>query len=147
MTVIAWDGKTLAADKQVTISGTIFKCTKIERWNDKLIGFTGDSDLGVSLLDWFKFSGDKLDYPQGKDKDNWAILIVISRDGTFCIYERFHTPTVYEPQLFAIGSGMDYAMAAMTLGHTAEEAVGVANKLDTGCGLGCDTLTFSEEVA
>jgi hypothetical protein len=73
MTVIVWDGKTLAADKQM--------------------------------------GGD---YPR----------------------------TVTEDAHHAIGSGRDFAAAAMYLGKTAREAVEVAMALTGFCGHGVDTLEF-----
>ncbi len=42
----------------------------------------------------------------------------------------------------AIGSGRDYALAAMYLGHDARRAVEVASALDNGCGNGIDVLTL-----
>jgi ATP-dependent protease HslVU (ClpYQ) peptidase subunit len=41
----------------------------------------------------------------------------------------------------AIGSGRNYAMAAMYLGKTAAEAVAVAAALDSSVGCGITTLT------
>lgn len=146
MTVLAWDGATLSADKMTTVSGTIFKCTKIERNEDCLLGFAGDSDLGFALLHWWKFDRYRTDhkdsFPQGKDKDNWARLLVVRADRKLELYERFAIPIIFEPQQFAIGSGMDYAMAIMSQGSSSREAVRVCNELDPHCGLGIDTLAL-----
>lgn len=141
MTVLAWDGSTLSADKRVTFGGTILTCTKIERWNNSIIGFSGDSDLGFALMSWLKYQGCNPDkFPRGVDKDNWARLLVVNPNRTLHLYERFPEPVVYEPQIFATGSGMDYAMAVMHMGFDSAKAVEVASALDPGCGNGIDSL-------
>lgn len=47
--------------------------------------------------------------------------------------------------MHAIGTGRDYARAAMHLGRNAVEAVQVAILFDENCGNGVDTLTFPGE--
>lgn len=44
---------------------------------------------------------------------------------------------------WAIGSGADYALGAMYAGLSAAEAVMIASKLDTGTGLGVDSVSFA----
>jgi hypothetical protein len=46
MTVIVWDGKTLAADKQATQADLKRKVTKIHRLRGHLVGVSGDWDRG-----------------------------------------------------------------------------------------------------
>lgn len=55
MTVIAWDGSALAADKRAVSGGGIARaCTKIERHGGSLLGITGDWDTGAEMREWFK---------------------------------------------------------------------------------------------
>lgn len=50
MTVIAWDGSALAADKRAVSGGGIARaCTKIERHGSSLLGITGDWDTGAEM--------------------------------------------------------------------------------------------------
>ena len=46
----------------------------------------------------------------------------------------------------AIGSGRDFALAAMALGHSAIEAVTVAGRFDTASGNGFDALPLTANV-
>lgn len=141
MTCIAWDGRTLAADKRCSNGGLSRTVTKIHRINGLLVGGSGEIALIGNVLEWIRSGRDPTTFPaMQKDKDDWQPVIVIELDGTPAIYGRSHHPVRYEDKFCAIGSGRDFAMAAMHLGKTAREAVEVACALDTGCGNGIDTL-------
>lgn len=146
MTVIAWDGKTLAADKRATNGTSISSITKIYCVDDFLVGISGGMSLGAHFLAWVK-EGRKPDKFPGelKDKDDWVPALVIEPDGKILKYERTAYPMVIEDKFHAIGCGRDYAMAAMLLGKSAKEAVKVASQLDSSCGNGVDTLTFRKK--
>lgn len=142
MTVIAWDGKTLAADKRSTCVGYPSTVTKIYRLQDGLVGFSGDGSHAMALLTWFKDGRDAEKWPASRNSDSHADAIFISNTGEIYEYWGRAGPfsTKYEDQFTASGSGRDYALAAMYLGKSAREAVEVACVLDTGCGNGIDTL-------
>lgn len=143
MTVIAWDGRTLAADK-MACHGTI-RCTttKIWRVGDALVGSAGESDAIREMVAWFAAGPDPATFPAiGRDKDNWPGLLVCRRGKPILRYERTPFPIEFEDTFFAVGSGSEIARAAMYLGKTAREAVLVAIALDSGCGNGVDTLTL-----
>lgn len=142
MTVIVWDGTTLAADKQGTSANLARTVTKIHRIPNGILGFCGVLSHGMAVLEWFRNGEDKdkWPYPKGDDVASTAVL-VIRADGA-CMY---HTdegphPERFEDPFIAIGSGRDYAMAAMYLGCDARHAVEVACKFDVTCGQGIDTL-------
>jgi hypothetical protein len=67
---------------------------------------------------------------------------VIEADRSISFYERSPYPLRFEGIIFAIGSGRDFATAAMHLGHSASVAVSTACILDSACGNGIDTLTL-----
>ena len=141
MTVIAWDGKTLAADKRATLAGygggTV---TKIHRINGALCAFSGSLDTGLEMLEWFRSGADPAKYPKRQADDNDATFIVITPDRAVMVYERSPHPLKFEEGVKATGSGRDYALAAMYLGYPARTAVEVACALDVNCGNGVDTL-------
>lgn len=138
MTVIAWDGKTLAADKQSTFCGLPRTTTKIHRAKDgSLMGATGTTAVCVALRNWYDAGAVKVDFP---DKDKEATLLVVKPDGTLLLWDSNATPIRIEDKFHAIGSGRDFALAALHLGHTAREAVEVACKYDVYCGKGIETL-------
>jgi ATP-dependent protease HslVU (ClpYQ) peptidase subunit len=81
------------------------------------------------------------DFPAAQgSKDDWQPLLVIEPDGKILIYERTAYPIYYEQDCMVVGSGREYARAALHLGKTAAEAVQVAIDLDHNCGNGIDTL-------
>lgn len=145
MTVIAWDGKTLAADKRASYGGMICTVTKIQKINGLLVGGSGDMCHVLSLIEWVR-GGRNIDkFPKHQeDKDDFTGFLVVELDGTTSIYERTPYPIKYEQDHVAIGSGREYARAALHLGCNAQEAVCVAIKLDSGCGNGIDALTLGE---
>lgn len=72
MTIICWDGKTLAADRRAC-NGTMFRTTtKIYRANGCLVGFSGDLAFGLQMVEWIANGEAKVDFPsQQRDKDDW----------------------------------------------------------------------------
>lgn len=139
MTVIAWDGRTLAADKQATCSGLIRTVTKIHRFGDLLVAGSGDLDRAEASFLWVKNGRDPDAFPRPASDTDYVDLLVIE-GGRTLKYERTPQPLVFEDAHFAMGSGRDYAIAAMHLGLSARDAVLLASKFDSGCGNGIDTL-------
>jgi ATP-dependent protease HslVU (ClpYQ) peptidase subunit len=141
MTVIAWDGETLAADKQSTGGGFASTVTKIFRVPGGLVGFTGNGSHAQALLAWFRAGCDVEKWPK-KGGDDSAGAFFVSACGELRGYSGDDGPhyIVYEDRHLAFGAGRDYALAAMYLGKSAREAVEVACALDNTCGMGIDAL-------
>jgi len=141
MTVICWDGKTLAADKRATSEGFVYACTKIFRIGDRLLGFAGDAARAGEFRAWFEDGCDPAKYPKNDDEDA-SYFMAVRRDGTIERYESRGWPIIVEEKQFACGYGRDYAIAAMYLGCDAVQAVEVACRFNESCGNGVDTLQF-----
>jgi len=140
MTVIAWDGKMLAADKRGTVDCLGYTVTKIHRLPDGLVAFSGGGAHAAELLNWFRGARDPASYPRCTD-DGGAGSIRIDASGRIFMYSAANPfPELIEDRFYARGSGRDYAMAAMYLGCDARRAVEVASAFDIGCGNGIDTL-------
>lgn len=144
MTVLAWDGKTLAADRQATSGGFANAVTKIHRVPGGIVGFTGNEGHAVALLAWFKDGRDPTKWPK-KEGTNCASAVYITDEGLFC-YSGEDGPHAaqHHDRFDAWGAGYAYALAAMYLGCDARRAVEVACQLDINCGKGIDTLTVKE---
>jgi ATP-dependent protease HslVU (ClpYQ) peptidase subunit len=144
MTVIAWDGKTLAADKQCTSVGHPSTVTKIFRVPGGIVGFTGNSGHAQALLTWFREGRNPKEWPPKGGEDS-AGAVFISDDGELRGYSGEDGPhfMIYENAFMAWGAGRDYALAAMYFGRSAREAVEVACALDTSCGMGIDLLELA----
>lgn len=141
MTVIAFDGKAVAADRLAVQGGGIGRSvTKIERFGNCVLAVTGGWDIGMELRAWFKAGAVPSDFPS-KARDGDATLIVFDPDTG---HVRSYNSGPYDlPMLLArcaFGSGRDYAEAAMYLGCDAAKAVEVASHFQTDCGLGVDTI-------
>ena len=146
MTVIAWDGKTLAADKRFTSQGLVYTVTKIHRLGELLLGASGDAASAAEAIDWIRRGRRHGDFPERlRSKDCYVDLIVID-NGKILEYENSPFPTEIEDTIMAIGSGRDFALSAMYLGKTAKEAVEIACLFDSGCGNGVDVLTVEPTV-
>lgn len=143
MTVIVWDGKTLAADKLADSAGIRRTVTKIQKVNGCLVGTSGNFARGLELIAWWRRGAITAELPAYQHlHDEFVDLLVISPDKGILKWERSPVPMIFEDTVFAMGSGRDFALAALHYGATAAEAVEVACKFDLGCGIGVDILTF-----
>jgi hypothetical protein len=142
MTTIAWDGRILAGDRRISSGTVTYSTTKIRRTEDgRLIGATGDYGVCAAMLDWLDQGGAR---PACQDSDRWASALEILPDGTCWMHNRDGRWKV-EDEFCAVGSGRDYAMAVMALGHSAAQGVEIAARFDPGTGNGVDTLPLATE--
>lgn len=147
MTVIAWDGKMLAADKQMNSDGHKQTVTKISRDGPNLIGTCGHAAHARAMVDWFVQGAIAEKWPMPHKPDDYADMLVIMASGQIREYEgcaRGHYDIIEDP-FTAMGCGKKYALAAMLLGHDAVKAVDVACELDAGCGMGIDKLYLRKQ--
>jgi len=143
MTTIAWDGKTLAADKLASTGNGRGKTTKIFRIRDCLFGATGTQSLCIEMAEWFRAGAVPADLPAlQKDPNKNAGVLVVLPDGSLQKYESGPYPLPVDDEKFAIGSGGDFARAAMYFGLTAVEAIAVAEHFDVNTGNGVDSLVL-----
>jgi ATP-dependent protease HslVU (ClpYQ) peptidase subunit len=138
MTTIAWDGRTLAADRQSTWGGTPTKTRKIFRAinDDGREVIYGCAGLAHECTAYTRWINGEIKEPKLTD------ISIMSID---CKGQIWHTNqtmlwTLIKVKQWAIGSGCDYALGAMASGKSAVEAIIIASKLDVNTGLGVDTL-------
>lgn len=140
MTVIAFDGRMLAADRRsVDGAGIARTVTKIERYRKHLLAITGNCDVGCETREWWKAGADPVKFP-AKSRDGEASLIVISPDGGIYTYGTGPYPLHIEQEKCAFGSGRDFAEAAMYRGKNAAQAVEIACLFQSDCGNGVTVL-------
>lgn len=144
MTVIAWDGKTLAADKLSARGGTGYTITKIRRIDNLLVGASGGSDYCAQMLAWIEGGRDIAKFPADQNtKDDFACVVAVTDGGRVLTYDRTPYPVHIESMPFAIGCGRDCALGAMAAGATAAEAVEITGRFDINCGRGVDMLELA----
>jgi hypothetical protein len=139
MSVIAWDGKTLAADCQGTNQGLRRRVSKIERLEDgTVLGWVGSEDTGGAQLRWYKAGADINAWPASQTKEDWSVLVVVRPDRTVTMYEQYNVPLPVLEPFWAWGSGRDFAIGALAMGADAREAVEVAIQFNIDCGFGVE---------
>jgi hypothetical protein len=152
MTVIAWDGRTLAADKRATNSGlqrTVTKVFKVLRPATEkrgahflLVAGSGGYDLLIEMVKWITEGEDPATFPAAqRTKEDYCPMVVIDQNELY-VYEmqpsRFH----FEDRHYACGSGRDFALMAMRLGKSATEAVELTSEFQVDCGNGVDSVSL-----
>ena len=138
MTTVAWDGKTMATDTLATDSWGMREeqPEKVLRGDDYLVGCAGEYG---QIMAWWRGAPRSFEAllregysPYSKDSNDPALVLVGPEGhpyrhvaGSFLRCSRaFH----------AVGSGRDYALAAMRLGQTAAQAVALAAEFDNNTG-------------
>lgn len=144
MTVLAWDGKALAADRLACCGMQKATVTKIARAGDELIGICGSLSTGNELREWY-LNGANPDYfPSAGLEDEDSELIVVKTDGTVWVYNGSATPFQIEDPVCAFGAGAQAAWGALLCGVSAERAVEIASQINISCGNGLDVLVLHE---
>lgn len=140
MTVIAWDGKTLAADRQITSGYTKNKrITKIRKYGNVLCGVTGETKYADALFKWVEGGRIKERFPSFSD-DNQVMLVVID-DKDLIEYWSSTFETKYpRDERTSWGSGKELALGAMAAGADAKKAAEIAREYDLYCGGGVDVV-------
>lgn len=138
MTVVAWDGKTLAADKMFMRGDTVGSVLKIWVYEDMAFACYGDLTLGIQMRDHLLH---EKPWPKPEEKC-FAGLVVLDKNG-IVFYESGSSPAPIHPtdSFCAWGVGREAALGAMEMGADAVKAVEVASKWVSGCGRGVDSFT------
>ena len=128
MTTIACNKDVMAADSQATASNRSSKVVKIFRVNGDIIGCSGTVEDWLIFVEWYK---NKTSPPE-LDSDFGAL--VLTRDGTIYEYgNKLMKMEIFE-DFYAIGSGSDIAIGAMSVGADPKQAVKIAAKFDVYTG-------------
>lgn len=141
MTVIAWDGKTMAADRQGELCCTKTLRTKIRRIGPDLVGCAGHATTSEAVCHWLEAGANHCEFPKPNGDERCDVLV--AGPSGLRLYQNSPHAMRLENKFFAIGCGGDAAMAAMYLGFDAATAVSVACEVCTGCGGGLDTLELA----
>ena len=139
MSVLAWDGKHLVADNQVTVGTVPKKIQKVFGFTRKGVvhgaGFVGIATEGLELLEWYKDGADVDLMPVFEDTE-----LVVCTASWCLVYSESPCPLPVLEKYYATGSGTDYASSALALGKTARQAVLHAIKHDVYCGMGTKSI-------
>ncbi len=141
MTTIAWDGKTLAADTQISRCGNASaKTIKIRRIGSLLVGGAGTTSLVQRFMGWL-VSGAQGYPPTLQIGESSACVMVITPEGWIVEWNGDHPPDMTRADFAAWGSGADIALGALAVGASAARAVEAAARLDNHTGGPVTTLS------
>jgi ATP-dependent protease HslVU (ClpYQ) peptidase subunit len=134
MTTVAYDGESMSADTQATSGNRSFKSQKMFSLDDgSVVGFSGPCGLNVQLLNWFNTGMIPEEYPEdckGKTEP-YCFALHVRPDKSIWQYDSGPYPYLIMDKQAAIGSGADFAIAAMACGKDSSEAVKIAALFDT----------------
>lgn len=140
MTTIAWDGETLAADRQSTWGGTPVRTRKVFKVRHPihgtwLFGCSGAAHDCDAFVRWARGLGAEVALGDMR-------ILAIHESGSVWTADGALKWSLMRVKRWAIGSGGDYALGAMVAGCDAREAVQIAMELDVHTGIGVDCVRF-----
>jgi hypothetical protein len=137
MTTIAAKASTgeIAADSMVSGDDSFYLVEKLRRGQESVYGGCGDWD---KLLKFYN----SLDSGADLDSDTDVTVLELRSDGIW-IYESTIIPAKIKNDFWAIGTGANFAIAAMHLGLSPAEAVKLACLYDTSSHEPIDVMTLS----
>lgn len=148
MTTIAWDGKTLAADRCSWSGGArrkVCKAFKVTAPDGSrfLVAFAGSGTFALAVLAWMQGGNrpDPLAFMKPDDLSSQCALVIdeqlrVWQLGNDLWYSRM------DERIYAYGGGQDFAWGALEAGATAKRAVEIATKRSDYAGLGVTTVSF-----
>jgi hypothetical protein len=137
MTTIAARASTgeVAGDSMVSGDDSFYLVTKIRMGENSIYGGCGDWD---KLLKFYN----SLESGADLDSDTDVTVLELRSDGIW-IYESTIIPAKIKNDFWAIGTGANFAIAAMHLGLTPAEAVKLACLYDTSSHEPIDVMSLS----
>jgi hypothetical protein len=145
MTVIAYDGKILAADRLASEGDYKAHATKIRLLKDgSLVAGGGQLSLVFEMFHWIESGADPETMPsRQRCRDDWAQIFLLRPGEPLHCFEQSPLPLIHEGPLAAGGNGREFALGAMHFGASALQAVEVASRICRGCGAGVDYAIVS----
>lgn len=139
MTTIVCNREMMCADKQATHTAN-FITTKLYRIGGSIFGCAGESGLGRKFLAW-KRGGDKPEL----DSESQFSALELTHDGVIQLYDCHLEPYAVENDCYAIGSGGEFALGAMSMGASLEDAIKIAAKWDSYTGSEIQVMRLRDE--
>lgn len=147
MTTIAFDGKTMAADKQSVAGSRKYQKLNCKIRSGKYHGmpalFSGAGTIVYcdAVVEWLLAGMPDENRPEMPTSPDSFTVIVATELGLFEYIDSLR-PIALGPLKWAIGSGAEYALGAMAAGACAKRAVEIACEFDINSGMGVDVLAL-----
>jgi hypothetical protein len=149
MTTIAWDGRTLAADR-CSWSGAarrrVCKVFKLKAADGSrfLIAFAGNGSFALAVLAWMRGERERPDplaFLKPDELNNQCALVIDEQRRIWQLGNELWYSRMRE-RVYAFGGGQDFAWGALEAGASARHAVEIAMKRSDYAGLGVDVVSF-----
>ena len=149
MSIIVWDGNSLAADKQLTSGNSKHSITKARKINGHLCGVAGELEELNAYFDYIKEYTECPEsavhiYPENL-KQGKSDCLVITPNKEILLFFKSPTPTKIDMNCFAIGQGADAAILLMRDGnYSSPEVVIFVSSINIYCGMGTTELYLDD---
>ena len=149
MSVIAWDGRRLSADNQLSSeSGVMCQGIKIRRGRGGvLLGWVGHQSVGLGMARWYDNGAKTSNFPDcscSAVNDSTALIVVLPDASVWC-YEHTPEPIRVAEKVCAWGSGGDIALGALLAGAKSRRAAEIACQVVNDCGFGVRSLLLGRK--
>lgn len=134
MTIIVWDGTTLAVDQQFNRGEIKQPGQKLYTYHDKAIAICGNQDNHEALIRHFILDAP---WPAFQSTAEYSLVVVATKHECRAYYQNPEGVPVLQPDAF--GSGAQFALGALYMGANAIQAVEATIALCTSCGFGIDS--------
>jgi ATP-dependent protease HslVU (ClpYQ) peptidase subunit len=112
----------IAADSMVSGDDSFYLVEKLRRGKDSIYGGCGDFEKLLKFYQTIEAGGDL-------DSDLDVTILELRHDGIW-IYESCIIPARIKNDFWAVGTGANYALAAMSLGKNPKDAIEIAAQFD-----------------
>jgi len=130
MSVLVWDGETLACDSDMNDGQVKVPFDKTWREGQRLCGVVGPIADCVKLRDWVRGGAIPDRYPTIAPD---AYLVIVYPNGELTRFTATGIPIATFHKRIALGTGRDFAYGAMFMGASATDAVRAAIKYSASC--------------
>jgi hypothetical protein len=141
---LAWDGRTLAADRLSCHANLKQSGRKIHDCGDFVYAQCGAVYETNAIRRWLAAGAPTDARPTLDGEGSWGIVVRKETAGKLVYLVQGKQPELcpVREKFVADGSGRDFALAAMYLGKTAREAIVVAAHFDVYTGGGADAVVL-----
>lgn len=147
MTTVAWDGKSMAADRQMTLGSMRHTNTQSKILQGTYHGMpalfagAGTKVYSAAVIEWLLLGMPDERKPEMPESPDSFAVFVVTELGLHLFVDSLRAIPLGVTK-YAIGTGEDYARGAMAAGASAKRAVEIACEFDINSGMGVDVLTL-----
>ena len=142
MTVIVWDGSTLATDTAANDGNSQWYSPKawyhVVEEGPVILAGAGPLHSILAMREWF-LDGRKRDAFPVIQTTHPCHFIVVNKGGLYR-YEDHPLPIEHGRNQCAFGEGKDFAYGALAMGATSQQSVTIANQFSTHCGMSVEVF-------